>query len=223
MYPAKSVARVEPFRGPRRTWNERAPVACSEPLWFSRTTLSRGPSGACRSVSGPIGRDDRRQLALHGLEPPVARRRGRARRRPTRRATSRRSPRGSPSRRRRRRSESRLGIAELVRLRFAEAHLRERELRSIEGRHDLVDGHRRGLEIRRSEAALRRRSTSPVLVRLRRADQRVPRLLEVLRRVPERGVVAAADLAARKAHAQVHPRRADLLALLAAERGREAR
>src|SRR5262249_29449901 len=61
----------------------------------------------------------------------------------------------------------------------------------------------------------------PVLARLGGADQRVGRLVEVRGRVAVRRVVAAADLAAHEALAEVHPVAADLEALLAPGHGPE--
>src|SRR3954470_21355004 len=57
---------------------------------------------------------------------------------------------------------------------------------------------------------------APVLAWLCGADDRVARLVLVRRRVPVRRRVAAADLSARHAHAQMNPAAADLEALLAA-------
>jgi hypothetical protein len=56
----------------------------------------------------------------------------------------------------------------------------------------------------------------PVFPGLGRANERMGALLEVRRRVPVRGVVAAAHLSAAQAHPEVHPRAPDLQALLAA-------
>src|SRR5256885_9474614 len=57
---------------------------------------------------------------------------------------------------------------------------------------------------------------APVLARLDRAQDGVVVLLGVTRRVAVRRAVAAADLPALLAHPQVHPRRSDLQAFLAA-------
>src|SRR5579864_9765019 len=57
---------------------------------------------------------------------------------------------------------------------------------------------------------------APVLARLGRPDDRMRRLVRVLRRVLVGRVVAATDLAALHAHAQVHPAAAGLEAFLAA-------
>src|SRR4030095_3909317 len=57
---------------------------------------------------------------------------------------------------------------------------------------------------------------APVLARLGRADDRVPALSGMRRRVAGRGGVAAADLPAGHAHAEMDPAAADLQALLAA-------
>ena len=51
-------------------------------------------------------------------------------------------------------------------------------------------------------------------------DDRVPCLPEVPRRMPVRRLVAAPDMATGPTQAQMHPRRADLEALLAPERAR---
>src|SRR5437868_325957 len=57
----------------------------------------------------------------------------------------------------------------------------------------------------------------PILARLGGPDERMSHLVEVRGRVPVRRRVAAADLPARQAHAEVHPAVARLQALLAAE------
>ena len=49
-------------------------------------------------------------------------------------------------------------------------------------------------------------------------DDRMVRRVEMTRGVPVRRSVAASDMTARSAEAQMHPRRADLQTLLAAER-----
>src|SRR3954454_4923573 len=67
----------------------------------------------------------------------------------------------------------------------------------------------------RDERDLVQVAPAPRLARLRRAHDRVVRLVEVLGRVAVRRVVAAADLPALPAEAQVNPRRPDLQALLA--------
>src|SRR3954447_3739273 len=67
----------------------------------------------------------------------------------------------------------------------------------------------------RDERDLVQVAPAPLLARLGRAHDRVVRLVEVRRGVAVRRVVATADLAAFAAQPQVHPRRADLEALLA--------
>src|SRR6266481_3741099 len=61
---------------------------------------------------------------------------------------------------------------------------------------------------------------APALGRVVTFDDRVPCLPEVPRRVPVRRLVAAPDMATGPTQAQMHPRRADLEALLAPERAR---
>src|SRR5439155_22063604 len=58
---------------------------------------------------------------------------------------------------------------------------------------------------------------APVLSRLGGADDRMTGLVHVRGRVPVGRGVAATDLAAAHAHAQLHPARADLQALLATD------
>src|SRR5262249_9544546 len=59
-------------------------------------------------------------------------------------------------------------------------------------------------------------AVAPLLAGLGGADDRMAALTHVRRGVPVRRAVAATDLAAGVAHAQVHPAAADLQALLAA-------
>src|ERR1700738_1858994 len=79
--------------------------------------------------------------------------------------------------------------------------MRRRTVAQIE--HDLVDI-----------------APAPALGRVVTLDDRVPCLPEVPRRVPVRRLVAAPDMTTGPTQAQMHPRRADLEALLAPERAR---
>src|SRR5450755_1134182 len=60
------------------------------------------------------------------------------------------------------------------------------------------------------------KAPAPVLARFERAHDRMPGLARVAAGVPVRRGVAAPDLAARQAEAQMHPLAADLQALLTA-------
>lgn len=62
----------------------------------------------------------------------------------------------------------------------------------------------------------RRYSVGPIFARLKRFYYRVVLRLEVFCRVTIRRTIAAADVAARHAHSQMHPARADLKAVFAA-------
>src|SRR5207244_6231994 len=77
-------------------------------------------------------------------------------------------------------------------------------------------------ELRAVQRLLGREVPEPVLAGLEAPDHRVAGLAEVGRRVLGRGGVAAADVAALRAAAQVHPPAAGLLALDAAGAARGA-
>ncbi len=79
---------------------------------------------------------------------------------------------------------------------------------------------RRGARSGRRERHLVDVAPAPALPRLIRLDHRVPGGVEVLRRMPLRRAVAAADVAAGEAEAEVHPSSADTQAVLAARSAR---
>src|SRR5258707_6217606 len=79
---------------------------------------------------------------------------------------------------------------------------------------------RRRRAVAQSEHDLVDIAPAPALGRVVTSDDRVPCLPEVPRRMPVRRLVAAPDMATGPTQAQMHPRRADLEALLAPERAR---
>src|SRR5687768_14366255 len=72
------------------------------------------------------------------------------------------------------------------------------------------------MRVMHSQIRLVHVAPAPVLAGLKRADERVRRGMEVFRRVPVFGRVAAADMAAGQTQPEVHPAIPGLQAILAA-------